>query len=413
MSDEISGFIERAQKLPVMAAVKALALKLPKKDDAGMPCPCCGGRDRFAVSMAKNVWICRPGAGGRNGLGLVGHVLGFDLHRRDQLLEACAIILGEPVPEGGDRESAAGRADREARLRALQDQADAETARTGRDRNAFREREVRKARGIYFGAAVAPDSGDGPLREYLRLRTGFVMPVAAFENIRFSARRTYWHGQDERGNPVSHHVGFAMIAPFVDLAGTVTGCHETWIDLSQGPKYRPDLGLDENGNPLPTKKMRGTKKGSIIPVLGELGAQRWVGGEGIETVAAFAGFDAFREDTFYFATGDLGNLAGPADPESAFSHPTLTMTDARGRIRPVRVAGTRPRGGQSLSDAYQVPAHVVDLIHLADGDSDPVATAAAMTRAAARLARSGLSIETLWPPAGCDFAVLGSEAAGA
>lgn len=413
MTGVVSDFIERAQSLPVSAAVKALSLKLPKKDDAGMPCPCCGGKDRFAVSLAKGAWVCRGAGGGRNGLGLVGHVRSFDLHRRDHLLEACAILLGEPVPDGGERESAADRTAREARLQDALQKADEDAAQEERKRNAFRENEVRKSRGIYLGATIAPHPDDRPLREYLRLRTGFAMPDAVFENIRFSARCTYWHGHDERDRPVSHYVGYAMIAPFVDLGGHVTGCHQTWIDLDRAPKYRPDLGPDEKGDPLPTKKMRGVKKGSIIPVMGDLAARRWVGGEGIETVAAFAGFDGFRGDTFYFATGDLGNLAGPADPKSAFSHPSLTFVDARGRVMPVRVQGARPREGQGIGDAYQVPAYIEDLVHLADGDSDPVVTAAAMARAANRLARPGLSIHTQWPPEGLDFAVLGAEAAGA
>src|SRR5690606_24706631 len=145
--------------------------------------------------------------------------------------------------------------------------------------------------------------------------------------------------------------------PFVDLVGRVTGCHETWIDLSREPKFRPDLGLDEKGEPLPTKKMRGTKKGSLIPVCGDLDATRWVGGEGIETVLAFAGAEGFREDTFYFATGDLGNLAGPADPKSAFYHPTLRKSDARGALRAVKVQGPVPKPDQRADEAYQVPDH--------------------------------------------------------
>ncbi|WP_430241960.1 DUF7146 domain-containing protein [Neorhizobium sp. DAR64861/K0K2] len=410
MSEEISVFIKAAQLLPVSAAVNALGLKLPKKVDQGGPCPRCGGKDRFAVNLAKDAWVCRGcDAGGRNGLSLVAHVLKYDLHSRSELLEASAFLSGKPVPDGAERETAAARARREASLQLDLQKAESDAAERQKKQDAFREKEVRKARGIYLGATVAPHEDDRTLREYLRLRTGCVIPDTVFENIRFAARRTYWHGNDERGNPVSHYVGYAMIAPFVDAAGKITGCHETWIDLSNGPKYRPDLGRDNEDIPLPTKKMRGTKKGSLIPVCGDLPSTRWVGGEGIETVLAFAGFDGFRSDTFYFATGDLGNLAGPADPKSAFNHPSQKVTDKRGRSRPVRVPGIVPKPGQSTSDAYQVPRHVDDLIHLADGDSEVVFTVAAMKRAAVRCALEGRSIHTLWPPAGADFASLGAE----
>lgn len=412
MTDAISDFIQRAQLLPVSVAVSRLGLKLPKKIDAGMPCPRCGGRDRFAVNTAKGLWNCRHcGLGGRNGLGLVGHVRGYDLHRRGDLLEACALLLCEAIPEGGERETAEDKAAREARLQAAMADAAADEAKREREQNAFREREVKQARGVYFNARVAIGEACGDdLRTYLYRRTGFAMPDGVFENIRVQERLTYWHGQDERGNPVSLYVGYAMVAPFVDLDGHVTGCHQTWIDLTCAPKYRPVIGRDEKGNALPTKKMRGTKKGSVIPVLGDLAAARWVGAEGIETVAAFAGFEGFRADTFYFATGDLGNLAGPADPASAFAHPDLKTLDSRGHSRAARVPGAVPRADQTAADAYQVPGHVVELIHLADGDSEPVFTAAAMKRAENRLERDGLSILTIWPPSGIDFAVLGAEA---
>lgn len=405
MSDIISDFIKRAQLLPVSVGVSRLGLTLPRKDDQGGPCPRCGGKDRFAVSLAKEKWNCRHcGTGGGNALGLIGHVCGYDLHRRSDLLEASSIALGEAVPDGGERETDVDRAAREARMRDLLDRAEREAEESRRKQEGFREQEVKRARGIYLNALTADLPASVPLREYLRLRAGYVMPEAVFENIRFNPRLTFWsEKRDERGHQVELHVGYGMVAPFVNLAGHITGCHLTWIDLDVAPKFRPVI-RDEKGEPAPTKKMRGTKKGSVIPICGDLSARRWLGGEGIETTAAVAGFEGFRSDTFYFATGDLGNMAGPADPKSAFNHPSLTTEDKRGRSRPVRVAGPVPKPDQSPSDAYQLPDHVDEVVHLADGDSEFVFTAAALERAAIRLARPGRTIRPWWPPEGMDFA---------
>ncbi|WP_244481446.1 DUF7146 domain-containing protein [Rhizobium sp. Root1203] len=287
-------------------------------------------------------------------------------------------------------------------------QLDASEAERERQQNEFRDREVRKARGIYFNAQECIDDetiGAKMIRAYLRRRTGYVMPAAAFSNFRFSERHSYWHGQDQQGRPVSIYAGPAMIAPFVDLAGRVTGCHETWLDLRNAPKYRPDLGKDEKGESLTTKKMRGTKKGSLVPVLGDMSALRWIGGEGIETVAAVAGYESFRADTFYFAAGDLGNLSGPADRAKGRSETHLDSAGKKVRVYPF------PKADQSAAEAIQLPDHVRALVLLADGDSEFYFTAAAMARAKARLAKIGRDINIWWPPQGKDFASLLSEKA--
>jgi len=404
VSDEISDFIKRANLVPVSVGVSRLNLTLPKINDQGMPCPACGGKDRFAVNLSKGVWVCRGSTGGGNAVGLIGHVCGYDLHRRDHLLEAAALALGEAIPEGGERESADDRAKRQARMAALLDQAQQNAEADRQKQDAFREREVKKARGIYLNATIAPHPEDGELRHYLRLRTGYVMPDGVFENIRFNPRLTFWSDKrDDRGHQIELYVGYGMIAPFVDLSGHVTGCHQTWIDLGNAPKFRPQI-LDDKGETLPTKKMRGAKKGSIIPICGDLSARRWLGGEGIETTAAVAGFEGFRADTFYFATGDLGNMAGPAEKGSSVRHPSLTTTDKAKRVRAVKVPGPVPKADQHGSEAFQVPDHVTALVLLADGDSEFIFTAAAMARAKARLSRDGRSIGIWWPPKGSDFA---------
>lgn len=403
MTDAVDLFIEEARGVSVTDAAQLIGIAITSKNHAG-PCPACGGRDRFSISPARQAWNCRGcGHGGRDGIGLMALANGHDVSSLRGFLAACADALGRPVPAEGERESDDERAVRLARI-AEQKRRNEERAKAQADsQNDFRLREINKARGIFQHAGTADDSD---VARYLRLRTGFDMAPEVFANLRFNARHTYWHGQDDRGHPLDIYSGPAMIAPFVNLDGRIIGCHQTWIDLGNAPKYRPDLGIDDKGEALPAKKMRGTKKGGLIPLFGLMTSARWVGGEGIENGLAIAGAEGFRRDTFYFAAGDLGNLAGPADPKSAFSHPSLKKEDKRGRLISVRVQGPEPRADQTADDAMQIGDHVTQLVLLADGDSELVATAAAMARAEKRMGMEGRSISTWWPPEHMDFSKL-------
>ncbi|ATN32890.1 hypothetical protein ACO34A_03625 [Rhizobium sp. ACO-34A] len=411
MSTIVDEFVANARAVAFDAAADRLHVpETPKgKPEYQGPCPRCGGNDRFAVNRKKGVWVCRGADGGRDGIGLAAHLLHLDLRRREEFLEACAAVLGEEVPEGAERESEEDRAARLTRIAEAEEKAQASRDQKERKQADFREKEVNKARGIWLNAvdcrADTPDAFEGAriIPAYLQARTGFVPAGGIFENLRFVPRCTYWHGQDDFGRPLALHEGPAMIAPFVNAEGRIIGCHQTWIDLGQLPKRRPVL-VGTDGESLPTKKMRGTKKGGLIPVCGDPGATRWMGGEGIETVCAVASPEGWRADTFYFAAGDIGNLAGPADPKSAFNHPTLKKEYTAGRLRAVRVQGPVPRADSDTGDVLHVPEHVTELVLLADGDSEPVATASAMARAEARHAREGRQVTTWWPPEGMDFA---------
>lgn len=406
----ITDFIERARDVPLDEAAVRLGLKLknPRGENA-QPCPVTGGRDRFSFNPAKKVWHCRQcDMGGHDAIGMAAHCLELDLHKRTEFLEACAAVTGEDIPAGGERESDAERAARQERIAQARRKADAEAAKRASDQADFRERERTKARGIWEAAAPLAASSLPHGRFYLRQR-GCGVPHDRW--LRVSAEQSYWHGADERGQPVALHSGPAMIAPFVrfgdGLAVEVIGCHITWIDLSNRPKFRPLLADPETGELLPTKKMRGSKKGGVIPLAGSPSARRWLGAEGIENTLAFARCEGIRDDTFYFAAGDLGNMAGPADPKSRFAHPTLKKPDKNGRERSVMIAGPVPsRRGDGEPDAMEVPDHVDDLVLLADGDSERVMTAAAMVRARARHARPGRLIPVVWPKAGSDFAAM-------
>ena len=402
MSDVLKEFIEEARGVSIEAAARALNLKFQKggTEHPG-PCPSCGGTDTFAFNTRKNKWNCRHGGvGGNDGIGMAAHALDLDAKTREGLLEACSAVLGRPIPAEGERESEQDRIAREERIAERQAANAAAAEQRAASQEAFREKERGKARGIYTAARplLAEALPDG--RHYLA-RRGAGVPEDGW--LRVAPSQTYWHGRDALGHERALYGGPALVSPFLDATGGVIGCHITWIDLSAGPKFRPVLVDPDTGETLPTKKMRGSKKGGLIPLAGALEARRWVGGEGIENGLAFARWEGFRGDTFYFAAGDLGNLAGPADEASRFRHPTLTKQDAKGRARPVWVPGPVPKPDQAPDDAMPVPDHVDELVLLGDGDSEPVFTAAAMARARARLARPGRLTLVVWPRAGFDF----------
>ncbi len=398
MSTVLDDFVFRAREITVTQAALDAGIAVGRGNYAG-PCPVCGGNDRFSINPRMEAWKCRGcDKAGRDGISLAAHINGYDTHGGRGFLLACAAALNEPVPDESARETDEERAERERRAAQRRRQAEEKAAAKAAQDNAYRAREVRQAQGIYNHARPALHS---PVAAYLHLRTGFEMAPDVFEHIRIAHQHSYWHGVDERGRATSIYCGPAMIAGLFAPDGSLTGCHETWIDLdSPRSKFRPALGLDGRGNPLPTKKMRGSKRGKIIPCCGLVSASRWVLGEGIETVLAIAGAERFRADTFYAATGDLGNLAGPAARGSSFPHPHALTPKGK----PQSVPGPVPKPDQAQDEAVQLHDHVTDVVLLADGDSDPFMTASVLARTEARLSRPGRTINTWWPPAGEDWA---------
>ncbi|MER8811442.1 P4 alpha zinc-binding domain-containing protein [Mesorhizobium sp. M0965] len=435
MSEAIKLFIEDARAVSIEDGAKILGLKFKLRGvEHPQPCPHCGGSDTFAFNTRKEKWNCRAGGiGGNDSIGMAAHCEGLDVKSREGLLEACSIVLDRDIPDEGERESDEDRHARKKRLEERRVQNDAAFAERVASQDEFRERERQKARGIYQSLTALRTAAQMHGRSYLRYRCGGY-PDATW--LRVGADVTYWHGQDERGSPLALYSGPAMVAPFIMPDLVPIGCHITWIDLAEPPKFRPKLfGLTKDGiaaglvewafgdasplaidladglyETLPSKKMRGSKKGGLIPIAGHPQCSRWVGGEGIENGVAFGVWEGFRADTFYFAAGDLGNLTGPAEPSSRFAHPTLKKPDAKGSARPVMVAGPVPKADQDADDAMWVADHVSELVLLADGDSERVMTAAAMARARARHSRPGRLIPIVWPREGYDFSSMAAEA---
>ena len=400
-SPEMDAFVAEAKATSIVEAFERCGYRVNRLRRAGAeyvgPCPACGGKDRFSLAPAKNVFNCR-GAQGGGPIDLALHLTGQDF------LDACEILTGSERPDHAahdERERAQRRREAEARLAAQRAKAAEDDARRESEANHYRTRELGHCLEIWRGAW----SGEGSLPsalDYLRARRLVVDHIGA-GYLRTHSRLGFF-SKPERGPALAIHHGPAMVAQFVrpgDRRWEPIGLHMTWFDLDAGPKFRPALAHCETGEPEPTKKMRGSKAGGLIPVIGRLStARRMVAGEGIETALGFAAYDGFQPDTFYCAAGDLGNLCGRAVSTSRIRHPTLRKAIKGGRSKPVEVPGFEP---DMDAVCLPVPEHIDELVLLGDGDSEPVMTRAALRRGLARHAREGRTVRSMFAPAGSDW----------
>jgi hypothetical protein len=69
--------IEQACAVPIEAEIARRGIKLRGKVERVGSCPRCGGTDRFAVNVAKQIWNCRGCRQGGNVIDLVRHLDGF------------------------------------------------------------------------------------------------------------------------------------------------------------------------------------------------------------------------------------------------------------------------------------------------------------------------------------------------
>ena len=180
---------------------------------------------------------------------------------------------------------------------------------------------------------------------------------------------------------VEYHRGPAMIAAVQAPDGSLAAVHQTWINPDRPGDKAKIIGPD--GEPLPAKLVRGSKKGGAIrltpipPAGGVL-----VMGEGIETTASVMMARPI-EGAAYWAGVDLGNMAG----RQIGRHSGVPDLDDR--------------------DAFLPPPWIGRLIYLQDGDSDPKATRAKLDaglRRARHACGPGLRrAEIVAAPPGKDF----------
>lgn len=371
--------------------------------DAGVPCPGCGGRDRFAVNFKKDVWNCRASGIGGDAIALAQHIDG------SSFLVAVETVLGEPPPDRRSVESDEERREREDRLararadRQRREQDDAETAQR------FRERERAAAWKLWTEAApIADTAGEA----YLRLR-GVEAPPGA--RLRFHANAPLWDRPKDQGGKIIHS-GPALIAAIEGASARFSGAQRTWIDLAQ-PKGKALIAHPETGEILPAKKARGSiKGGTILLVKGRdtsdfprnrKPVRRLFLGEGIETVlsvycAMREANDPLLEGAEFRAAVDLGNLCGPA--AGRIPHPTLKKADRNGVERRLFVPNNEPKDDPAFP-LIPIARSVDDLWLLGDGDSEPFFTRQAYERAGKRFSQAypWLVIRLFMATAGRDF----------
>jgi hypothetical protein len=84
----------KARDTPIEDEIARRGIKLKRTglEQVG-PCPKCGGEDRFAINIAKQVFHCRGCDAGGDVIRLVEHLDGVDF------IAACTALTGEPPPK--------------------------------------------------------------------------------------------------------------------------------------------------------------------------------------------------------------------------------------------------------------------------------------------------------------------------
>ncbi|MEJ0093381.1 MAG: DNA primase [Methylocella sp.] len=405
MRDQASDdWIARARAVTVKAELERRGLwSKAMAGDNGVPCPGCGGRDRFGVNVRKNVWNCRASGAAGDAIALAQHIDGTEF------LAAVETVTGEPPPRGA---SALTEAEKRAiNERAAKAHAADEAKRHEQEAASFRfrERERRAAFELWTGARGLR----GTLGEAYLSRRGLTAPPEA--RLRFHEKVVYWDKPREQGGRVIHE-GPALLGAIGGPDGRFRGVQRTWIDLER-PNGKAFIVNPYTGEILSSKKARGSIKGGTILLRSggvkaafpgdRRGPSRLFLGEGIETVlsvycALAASASALLEGAEFRTSVDLGNLCGKAG--GRIKHPTLTRDDKNGKSRPVLVPDNEPRDDPEFP-LIRIPAGVLELCLLGDGDSEPFYTRMALERAAKRFsaAHPQLMVRLAMAAPGVDF----------
>lgn len=387
---EFSQWIDAARRVTVRAELERRGKWSAKMArDSGVPCPACGGRDRFAVNEKRNVWFCRASQRGGDAIALAEYLDGSDF------LVAVETVSGEPRPRGRG-ETADERAEREQRQRDRLEKLKTEQARA--DAQAVNWRETERARCHALWKQATPIEGT-PVEAYLR-RRGCRAPDGA--RLRFLADAPYWHN----GTVIARAP--AMIGAMIGPDGRFAGVHQTFLDLAT-PKGKAAIFDPQTGEALDAKKTRGSWKGATVPLLQCAAPRRLFLGEGIETTlsvldALASAAPGLLDGAEFHSACNLGNIAGlAADREP---HPVERIKRKDGRDGgPRKVPGATPAPAAEDHPVIHLPDGVGELFLLGDGDGDQFSTTLALRRACRRFARAypGLVVRVAMAPAGKDF----------
>jgi len=349
-----------AKAIPILEIAARLGiegLRRTGREHVG-PCPVCGGKDRFSINDASGVFNCRICARGGDQVALVEHVLGVDFKSAIDWIDGGAVSV----------------ADAAAQERRRRKWAEAEKKKE-RAAQAYRDRATDQARAM-FRAAV---DGRGTLAETYLAARGIRLETWP-PSLRFIAAHKMYGRAGDRFAVI--HEGPAMIAAVQNPFGRITAVHQTWLDPDRpGQKARI---RDRAGDPVPAKKVRGSKKGGAIRFTRVGGTGVMVMGEGIETTLSVMVSGAWPGACFW-AGVDLDNMGG----------------------KMIRLSGLKWSGLPDLGDtrAFVPPEEIRKLVYLQDGDSAPAMTRAKLEAGLRRAGTVRRGVEGLIAPApaGQDF----------
>jgi len=343
-------------------------------------CPRCGGTDRFSVNTRKNAWNCRGcDKGGRDSISLVMHMQGIGF------VPALEMIAGRKADDL-KRESPAVRANREKQLAGDREKAAREQEKRDREAAKYRQWARKEGFAIWKRAQAWGRDASGMIPRYLTLRGIEVREsFVRVRNLAGIAEHPYV--KKIRGKNVTLHTGPCMVAAVQMPDGRFGAAHQTWLDLSQ-PCGKARITLPDGGA-VPSKIVRGTKKGGAIRLFTPEGATRLVVGEGIETTLSVLAA-GFEPDTAYWCLVDLGNMAGRAarDRDGGIINDQPDMDDV---------------------EAFVPPEWVRQMVFLGDADAKTEAkynkTRSDLMRGARRamLSRPGLVAKIAMAERGKDF----------
>lgn len=364
--------VTKAREMSIVDVALALgAADGVKVNERGVPCPHCGGRDRFSLDHGKNVFLCRASGAGGDPIALVQHLSDVSFAEAIEQLTGERALRARRAPERNEEQQ-----------------------------NWYREKARHRAWNIWQnGAPIEPERRGRLVRDYLALRA-IPFPAWRIKALREASQLPYWHFVKHEFVVV--HSGPAMLAAITGPDGRFMGVHRTWLDLSR-PNGKAVIADPETGEILDAKKVEGSQKGGKIVLRDSPQvmppAALCVLGEGIETVLSWDALNPGNDAALWVGI-NIGNIAGKAAEQ--IPHPSLTDTDRIGRKRRRKVGGQEP----DLDDlgCLQIPFGLFDRITLlGDSDSDRFTTQAAMLRAKKRFELAGHTAEIDWAPDGQDF----------
>lgn len=369
-------WVDRAREITVRAELERRGLWSAKMaGDSGIPCPVCGGRDRFAVNTRKNIWNCRGSGKGGDAIALAEYLDGGDF------LLAVETLTGSPPPNGSTTETDEERHDRERRMKERTAQARQREEKAAADEIDRCETQRTQAHAIWRKAAPI---GGTAVEAYLGKRR-LVAPKQA--RLRHLDNHPLW---SKPGGGVLWR-GPAMIAAMEGPDGRFSGVHQTWIDLAR-PDGKAMVRDPETGEIIAAKKVRGSWKGATIPLSLCENPVRSFLGEGIETVlsvlhALILIGSPLLDGAEFRSAVSLGNLSGKA--ADRVSHPTLHIIRKDGGDGgPRKIPGPTPAAVADDIPIIRLADSVKELFLLGDGDSDPFTTRISLRRSSARFLRA-------------------------